>query len=357
MALDWFSGFDYYATADLTTGVTSRFTSHSGWVISSGAARTGTNGLRAPAAGNSIINTALSNAATRILGFAMRFQNTTTDDGRVFAAFGDGDPTNSSFVQVSLALTSSGKLQVYRGRQLSANSGGTQLGSDSTNVLSSNTWYYVELVVTFHNSAGTVEVFVNNSKTGWIDLTGQDTTNTANAYANSFGFGGRNNSGTNDDYDDVYVVSGTGGIRTSRLGDCRCRAVIASTGDGAVAQFTPSSGSDNGAMVDDTTPNGDTDYNESTSVGDIDTYAFGACGATGTIFGVQGHMQCKKTDASTGDGQVVARIGSTNYLGTQTGLSTTYGHLTTLWEQSPDTSSNWTASEVDGAEFGLKHPA
>lgn len=354
--LDFFTGFDHYATADLTTGVTPRFTSLFGFDVSTSAARTGSRGLR-PSAGASsvIINTSLANAATRILGFAARFGSSTAAD-RVFAAFGDGDPGDASFVQIGLSLSTAGKLRVWRGRQLGANAGGTQLGSDSTNTISSNTWYYFELVVTFHGSAGSVEVYVNGSKAGWIDLSAQDTTNTANAYANAFGFGGRSGS-FDDDYDDVYVVSGSGGTHTTRLGDVRARSVVASAGDGAVAQFTPSSGSDNGAMVDDTVPNGDTDYNESSSVGDVDTYAFASLGATGQVFGLQVHNQVRKTDASTGEAQGVARIGGTNYLGTQVPLGTSYGYLTHLWEESPATLAAWTGSEADGAEFGLKHSA
>lgn len=355
MALDWFSGFDHFASADMTTGVTGRFTTVSGMTIASGAVRTGTNGLRASAAAQYVIKTGLSNAATRVLGFAARFASVTGDPGRVFAAFGDGDPSASGTVQVGIALSSSGALQVFRGRQLSVSSGGSQLGADSANTLSSNTFYYIELVVTFNGSTGTVEVFVNGSKTGWIDLTSQDTTNTANNYANAFGFGGRN--GGNSDFDDVYVVSGAGGVRTGRLGDVKAVAVLPSTGDGAVAQFTPSTGADNGAMVDEVAPNGDTDYNESTAVGNIDTYAFPALGVVGSIFGLNLHNYVKKTDASGCDGQGVVRISATNHLQTQRAISTTYGYSTDLLEQSPATAADFTVSEVDGAEFGVKHAA
>jgi hypothetical protein len=353
--LDWFSGFDHFATADMTLGVTGRFTTVSGMTIAAAAARTGSNGLRGTGAGQNAVKTGLSNAATRVLGFAAKFASVTGDPGRVFAAFGDGDPSAGATVQVGLALSASGAIQVFRGRQLSVNSGGTQLGSDSANTLSSATSYFIELVVTFNGSTGTVEVFVNGSKTGWIDLTGQDTTNTVNNYANAFGFGGRN--GGNSDFDDAYVVSGSGGVRTARLGDVKAVSVLPSTGDGALGQFTPSTGSDNGAMVDDAAPNGNTDYNESTSVANIDTYAFPALGAVGVIHGLNLHNYTQKTDAGVCDGQGVVRIGSTNYLQTQRAMSTTYGYSTDLLEQSPASAADFTPSEVNGAEFGLKHSA
>jgi hypothetical protein len=358
MALDFFTGFDHYATADLTTGITSRFTTVQNATIQTSVFRNGSRGLSLDVGATSYVKkTGLSNAATRILGFGFRSTNVLGSAGRIIAALSDGDPSTAGNVNIGLAIDSSAKLEVYNGRALNSNSGGTKLGSSSTNTLSSNTWYFIEIVVTVHNSTGTVEVYVNGSKTNWIDLTGQDTQGGANAYSNAFGFGGMTTGTNTDVFDDLYCVSGSGGTVTTRLGDVKAVAVVASSGDGALGQFTPSTGTDNGAMVDDATPNGDTDYNESTSVGNIDTYAFAALGSVGTIYGLNLHNYVKKTDATGCDATGVVRIGSTNYLGTQRALGTSYGYITDLMELSPATSAAWVPSEVDGAEFGVKHAA
>jgi hypothetical protein len=267
----------------------------------------------------------------------------------------DGSPGTAGNCQVGLRLTTTGNIGVYRNCAIGASSG-TQLGSDSANALTANTWYYIELVTTTDNSTGTVAVYVNGSVSGWINLTGQDTQQSANAYTNAFALGCSSNA-VNQYFDDVYTVSGSGGTHTTRLGDVKCVAVNASTGDGAVAQFTPSTGTDNGAMVDETTPDGDTTYNASAAAGNIDTYAFPAIGVSGTIYGLNIHNWVLKTDAGTCDAQSVARISSTNYLGTQTGVSTSYGYLSELYEQSPATTAAWTEAEIDGAEFGVKHTA
>lgn len=359
MALDFFTGFDHYATADLTLGVTSRFTSIQNATVASGSARNGSNGLSLSIGATAWVKkTGLSNAATRVLGFAFKATDILSDAFRAIASLADGDPETAA--QVSLVVTDTGAISVYRatpgagGRNLGSNSGGTLLGT-STNTLSSNTWYYIELVVTVNNTTGTVEVYVNGTKTGWIDLTSQDTQASSSAQANAFGFNGRNSGGVS--IDDVYCLSGSGGVRTSRLGDVKCVAVVASAGDGAVGQFTPSSGTDNGAMVDDAAPNSDTDYNASSSVGNIDTYAFASLGSVGTIYGLNLHNFVKKTDAGTCDAQGVVRISSTNHLQTQRAIGTSYGYSTDLLEQSPATVANFTAAEVDGAEFGVKHAA
>lgn len=48
----------------------------------------------------------------------------------------------------------------------------------------------------------------------------------------------------------------------------------AQAGNGALTDWTPSSGSDHGAMVDDATANDDTDYNSESTPGDRDSYTF-----------------------------------------------------------------------------------
>lgn len=359
MALDWFTGFDHYATADLTLGVTARFTSSSLARVQSSTVRTGPNAMDFTSSAGTIYKSGLPGNATRILGFAFR-ANSFVTTGIAFATLGNGSPLNGGggAIHTALCLNTSGSLQAYRGRPLGtgdASALGSSLGAASSNTLNTNTWYFIELVVTVSDTVGSVQVYVNGSATPWLNLTNVDTKDGATTTIDTLGFAAVGTGSTF--YDDCYCVSGSGGARTTRLGDVRARAVVASAGDGAVAQFTPSSGADNGAMVDESAPNGDTDYNESASVGNIDTYAFATLGATGQIFGLQVHNACRKTDASTGEAQAVARIGTTNYLGTQVALGTSYGYLTHLWEQSPATAADWTGSEADGAEFGIKHAA
>lgn len=355
--LDFFTGCDHYATADLTTGVPGRFTGHSAAIVTTSTKRTGTSALSFSTTGGYITKGGLSNAATRVLGFAFYVPNVAgVSSDFAFCALGEGNLVydgSASNVHVALTLNSSGTISAHRGRDLNASALGTLLGT-STNALTSATWNYLELVVTVHGSTGTVELFVNGSKTNWLDLSGQNTLAGSNAYINMFGF---QSLASIPVFDDIYCVSSTGGTRTTRLGDVKAVSIAASAGDGAVANFTPSTGTDNGAMVDDATPDGDTTYNASATPGNIDTYAFPASGVNGPVLGVQIHNYMKKTDAGTCDAQSVARIGGSNYLGTQTGVATSYGFLTHLHELSPASAADFTAGEIDGAEFGVKHAA
>lgn len=359
MALEFFTGFDHYATADLLAGVTPRFTSATASVVTiqSTIARNGGQALRCNGSTAHAVRAGLSDAATRWVGFAFYTSSLAASLNEAFFAMGDA--THGSLIyngggaHISLRFTSGGILQVYRGKDVGATGVGTLLGA-STNTLAATTWYFIEVKATIDNSAGVVEVWVNGAQ--WINLTGQDTRAGGGAFCNAFALSCPSG-GMFTYYDDIYSLSTTGGAQTSRLGDVKCTAVVASAGDGAAAQFTPSTGTDNGAMVDEATPDGDTTYNASAAAGNVDTYAFAALGTTGPILGLNLHNHVRKTDAGTCDAEPVVRIGGTNYTGTAVPVSQTAGYLTQLYETSPATVAAWTAGEVDGAEFGVRHAA
>lgn len=202
------------------------------------------------------------------------------------------------------------------------------------------------MTVLVSDTVGTVTVSVNGSTTGWHSLTGQDTQNGGAAQISAFGLGGM---GGISQFDDVWMAA-------TNLGDCRVTPINASTGDGTLADFTPSSGTDNGAMVDETTPDGDTTYNSSTVAGNRDTYNFPASGITGTtVHGVKVMNYCKKQDAGTVSIKPVVRISGINYEGTEQFLPTTYSHVTQQYDVSPASLAAWTVAEIDGAEFGIRH--
>jgi hypothetical protein len=48
------------------------------------------------------------------------------------------------------------------------------------------------------------------------------------------------------------------------------------------------------------------------------------------------------------------RIGSTDYVGSTLGLSSSYQNLGQIYDNSPATATSWTVSEVNGLEAGYK---
>jgi hypothetical protein len=129
--------------------------------------------------------------------------------------------------QVDLRLTAAGQLYFTRN--------GTTIGSTSLSALSQGVWYYLEVKVVIHPSAGIAELRINGSGTGWITLSGQNTRSTANTYGTRYWLGGFNLGGTGPclamQYDD-HVVN-TNGF----LGDVRVNGQFAAA-LGSVNQWT-----------------------------------------------------------------------------------------------------------------------
>jgi hypothetical protein len=288
--------------------------------------------LRLSGTSQPVASRTLTAQGTWVLGFRVRLAQTPS------AVCGVLD---TATVQVDLLGNADGTLSVRRG-------GSTVLGT-STATLALNTWYYVELKVVGSGTSGAATVRVNG--TAVLTLTGVNTQQTANATANTVRLGQQATSG-NLDYDDVYVLDGSGGVNTDFLGDCRVEQVLP-TGAGATTAWTPSAGA-NYAAVDDAPPNGDTDYVSSATAGQTDTYACGdlAVATSGTVKAVQATASCRKDDAGSRSVALVTRPGSTDRVGATQSVLDTYSMLPQVWDTNPDTAAAWTVAEVNASQFG-----
>lgn len=285
----------------------------------------------------------IDNQATWIVGAAVFFTN-----------FGNGG--NALFVfqdsgsnQCELRWNSSGLLYVTRN--------GTTIATGSTPLVV-NVWAYVEFKVTIHNTTGAYEVRVNGSNTGQVSGSGANTRGgTSNNYANSlllFSGSVRNVAASPEVLvDDLYLLDGTGSLNNDFLGEMRVQTLYP-TGTGNYAQFTPSTGA-NWQNVDDVPENGDTDYNGSSTVNQIDSFALGDL-ATGTAAPkvVQANLVARKDDVGPRSLAPHFRIGGADYAGAGQALNSTHLPFLQVYDVSPATSVAWTASEVNGAEAGYK---
>lgn len=242
---------------------------------------------------------------------------------------------------VNLHVETNGTISVYRNSSL--------LGT-TTNQITTNTWYYIELKVLTHNSTGTVDIHVNGSD--WLALTNQDTQPGSNAYHESFQLGPVNYIYTS--FDDLYFLDGSGSANNDFLGN---REVVALDPDGAGdnTDWTPSAGSnyenvDDGGVVDE-----DTTYNETSTDAHEDLYTYGNLpGVTASVNGVQITSETRVTVGSM-DLSNVIKTGSTTSPGSaDTIVSTDYVTLVRVEEQDPDTVAAWTPSGVNGAQFGIR---
>jgi len=242
---------------------------------------------------------------------------------------------------------------------LSATRNGTVLGT-STVALGANAWNHIEYKVTFHSSAGVIQLWINGVQQ--FNLTGQNTRATANNSANQVFIGNFNGgNAANYDFDDVIAydaqpndANGFADI-TGPIGDCSLNWLLP-TGAGSTTQWTPDSGS-NYARVNEATPDGDTSYVQDATVGDIDTYATADLPAgTATVKSIAVCNYARKTD--TGSRTIVAEIrsGGTNYAHTiPIPLAQTYAYGFSNWGMNPSGGGvAWTPTSVNALEVGQK---
>ena len=278
--------------------------------------------------------------STWIVGFAWKYSSPTLTAPVML--FNDAG-TNQSGLWIDSAT---GLLQAYR------NNGTTFLGA-GTIPIALNTWTYIEVKITIHNSTGVFVTRVN--ETTDINLSSIDTQQTANATSNQFQIvqGGSGNWAWW--LDDLYICDGTGGVNDDFLGDVRIQAIFPN-GNGNSSQLVGSdaNSTDNYLLVDETVPS-TSDYVESSTPTDKDTYTYGnVTPTTGTVYGVQILPYAAKTDAGVRSIQAVARhSGTEEDTGTDMILSTSAQYFVDTRDTKPGGGS-WSISDVNAAEFGVK---
>lgn len=244
---------------------------------------------------------------------------------------------------------------------ISAMSGTNTLLGTSATALALNTVNYLEVKITVHPSAGTVDIHLNNASI--LSLTGQNT-----AASGSAGWGslilpiyGSLSGGTRYwQLMDLYVADGSGTTWNDFMNDMRLDWVPVNAA-GTNNDSTPSTGSDRSATVDENPMNGDTDYNTFSNINDLDTYNLPNAPVTGaTILGLETRAQVRKTDAGVAQIKHAMLINGTVYLGTALSVPGSYAVTRQAWDTNPDTSAAWTdtgASGFNASELGTKKTA
>jgi hypothetical protein len=335
MALRFLDSFDHY----------NDFTEKYNTVISAPTFVTGRFGngaqMFSPSAGTGhALRKTLDAQANWVIGAAYMLDKIPNGNVAIFSCF-DGATTHAQ-----LMINTSGQLVVTRA--------GTVLATGTT-VLSINVWYYLEFKVLIAD-AGTFDVHINGVDEAALNGSG-DTRNAGNASANIIQFGPNAiSNGGNHTFDDIYVCDTTGGVNDTFLGDLRVEALFPN-GNGNSSQWVGSDAdsTDNYLLVDETTdPNDDTDYVESSTVGNKDTYAYTNLTTTsGTVYGVQVIPWARKTDAGTRSICSIARLSGTEVDSADKALSVTYQYLPDCRDTKPGGGS-WSISDVNSSEFGEK---
>ena len=352
MALLFIDGFDHYATADLTA----KWSSLGGTVVvSAGNGRHGSNAVRLTTSGATLQKACGTANTTVVVGMAVR-SPLTQGTNATFLFLRDSAGTRDHLL---LTAGSSGAMVVYRGGNTltaGSNFSGTVLGTTSSG-LSANTYAYVELqAVLASGTGGSVTVRLNGVSV--LTVTGITTQNTNGAAGwSGIGLASSVDGSGQYDVDDLYVLDGSGAAPWNTfLGDCRVDARYP-TGAGATTGWTPSTGA-NWSCVDETAPNGDTDYVSAATSGLTDTYVTQDAVVIGApIYGVQHALSMKKSDTGTCTVAPVIRVSGVDYPGADLAPSTAYGYGLQIAQTNPATAAQWTEAGFNAAEFGMKRTA
>lgn len=307
--------------------------------------RTGTYGLKVGAnlSSSSATLTLPSAYATITIGCGLR-TNSLAYGSAKFLELQDASGT----AHLYFTIEATGYIKVWRG-------GGTALATASTNALSVDTHYYFEVTATINDTTGAVTVRLNESPIASLTLTSTDTRNGGTASIGKVAFTDDIGSASHyHAFDDIVIGDTSGSYNTGFMGACVVEWLLPS-GAGNYTQWTPSTGS-NYACVDESDPNGDTDYVSDATTGNKDSYALADLASTGGVVrGVISKGYVKKTDANSATLNMGVRSSSTDSWGSDQSPTTSYDWYQSVFETDPATSAAWTISGVNAAEVGIRN--
>lgn len=340
MALLFMDGFDHYATAD----VLKKWSAIS--VLNSISTTAGRRGGGAATFNSSLANSRyleklFQNSSTVIIGAAMG------DGGGGFTSSSDIiQLIDSGTVQVAIFQTLTRAISVYRGPD------STLLGTSANGVIPATGFFYVEVKVFISSTVGTVDVRING--TNILSLTGLNTKNTANSYANTLRIAPPAIISGFNALDDVYICDATGSTNNNFLGDCRIDTILP-TADGNYSQWTPNTGTVHFNRVNESAPDLTT-YNAGLTVGDRDSYGMADLAALSSqiIYGVQVNAAALKDDAGSKSIATMVRSGGVDGDGATAVLGTSQLYVSQVFETNPNGSIAWTEASVNAMEAGVK---
>jgi hypothetical protein len=281
-----------------------------------------------------------------VLGFGFKHDNTPNTEVEIFRLDETGAGSSG---HVSLNLDTSNRLLLEHGtidRQVSVKS------------ITPGIWHYLECRFFIDDSVGTIEVFVNGKKGGWIDYGPADTRNTGIAgEVDQIRFSGWTNAAGGPFYfDDMYFLDELGTAPgNARLGDSIVETLNPS-GVGAEAQWTPSAGA-NQENVDEATPDDDTTFNSSGVVDDDDRFAMdNLVNIPSTVFAVQVNGMFRLENSGARDVRLKAHDGVTEGQSADFAPSfdPAYAYEIAVFEDHPTDANPWSTAEVNAMEAGYR---
>lgn len=334
-------GFDHYDSATLQAGAKWQV-SGTPQILANG--RRGGGALDLDSVSEGVIRGLGVTIEAVISGVALQVNSNGSNNPAILFAL-----RNSVGIQAGLSLsTVTNTLQVFRASTAT-------VIYDTGVSLAAGSFNYIEFKCAIHPSAGTAEVRVNGSVAG-TPQTGLNTRGQSDNNVTSFQLGHYSFQPASFDLtvDDLYICDTTGSENNDFLGDIRCDLLLPD-GAGNYQQWTPSTGTDHHAVIDENPPN-TSDYLSNGTNGEQDSSTLTAPGTT--LVGVkcvQVNNYVLKDDAGLALVQNLIRSNSVDETGPTFGVSTSPLYSISKHETDPDTSAAWTNSAILALEAGIKN--
>lgn len=277
------------------------------------------------------------------------------DEGPIFAlvnALGNQE--------AALGVTATGYLQLYGGARVGETSDDpSRFALAEERPLVPGSWHYIEARIGVSTSQVWVDGDLVIDYTGSVPNTGQSVSGVGSAvdlvigmWANPGGNGACQTSQEGWGFDDVYIVSTTGGVHTTRRGVSRVEILNPDTQVENVGYVAVG-----GTNVEDrlSTQDGDTTGYTADADGDkfLASSADSLSNTPAVIHGIEVAHVSKRSLSGSISVATLLQIGSTEYEGTAEFLGSTYEQYRTVYEENPDTTAEWAKSEIEAADFGF----
>ncbi len=237
----------------------------------------------------------------------------------------------------SVRINSTGVLSIY-------NSTGSQIGSNGTTVLSTSTWYRIELLCATGNPAS-YELRIN----GVTEFSGTANMGVANNAGIRLGKTQNVSSQTVDFYYDDVAISDSGWLGDSKV------SILVPNANGSTMQWTAGTGSSNYLEVDEIPRDTTTHVQNTGGTGEIALFAMensSVQSISGTIYAVKALIGARESVSTTSSVKLRVRSGGVDSDTTGLDVATTNTSLARVYETDPADSASWTTSKIDGLEVG-----
>ncbi len=273
---------------------------------------------------------------TWIVGFGCRGAVVFPADQYILDLKGADNP------QVRLKRIASGELQAW--------TGGTLVGTTVGAGLAESQWSYIQVKTYIHDTAGTIEIRVDDAVV--LTLSGIDTDTYGVGTVSKIRFWADSDARL----DDIYICDSTGASHNDFLGQCRVVG-LQLDGDGMLSQWEASGAASHYTYLNETPIDGDAGYIQAQVSGDADMFSTTLVNPSFDVLGLQFNAATRTLSAQRWD--LHYRIDSN---GTIENLSS--GHTYSAFRDyhtnfgisvvDPDTGVAWTPAGINNATFGVK---